>query len=63
MLKQIKLLKEIYKSLAGAQKRCAFENAMAKGEFARGDKARLYAYTVVIEGDTWRVARNVRVAS
>lgn len=60
MLKQVKLLKETYKSLEGAQKRCAFENALARGESARGDKAKHYVYTIVTEGGAWRVARNVR---
>lgn len=60
MLKQVKLLREIYKSLAGAQKRCGFENGAAKGEFDRGDSAKHYRYTVVAEGDHWRVARNVQ---
>jgi len=36
----------------------AFENAMARGEFERGDKAKFYRYTVVKgEGETYRVAR------
>lgn len=56
-MKQIKLLREQYKTWTGADKRCRFENAMAEGEFKRGDKAKLYRYTVVKEGDTYRVAR------
>jgi len=60
MLRKVKTLKEIYKTLAGAQKRCGFENGIAKGEFNRGDKARHYVYTVEKEGDAWRVVRNVR---
>jgi hypothetical protein len=57
---EMKLLKEVYKTYEGARKRAAFENAMAKGEFARGDKAKLYSYRVVDEGTTWRVARTVK---
>jgi len=59
-MKQVKLLKEVYKTWEGANKRCGFENAMAKGEFERGDKAKYYRYTIVAgEDDTWRVARCV----
>jgi hypothetical protein len=63
-----KLLKTVYKTFEGARKRAAFENAMAPGEFARGDKAKLYHYTVVpFESiglgfkatTTYRVAREV----
>lgn len=54
-----KLLKEKYKTHEGAEKRCRFENALAKGEFERGDKARHYAYSVVLESDgAWRVQRS-----
>lgn len=58
-MKAVKVLREKYKTWEGASKRCAFERAMAKGEFERGDKARIYAYTVVKEGDIYRVARCV----
>lgn len=55
----VKLLKEKYKTREGAEKRCRFENALAKGEFKRGDKARHYAYSVVLESDgAWRVQRS-----
>jgi hypothetical protein len=33
-----KLLREKYKTYEGARKRCAFENGIAPGEYARGDK-------------------------
>jgi hypothetical protein len=59
-MRQVKLLKEIYKTFQGARKRCAFEDAMAKSEFERGDKARLYIHTIAKGDDeTWRVTRNV----
>jgi hypothetical protein len=49
---------KVFKTYEGARKRAAFENAMAKGEFQRGDKAKLYSYRVVDEGNnTWRVVR------
>jgi hypothetical protein len=57
MMKQVKLLRETYKTWDGAHKRCTFENALAKGEFERGDKAKFYCYTIVKEGETYRVAR------
>ena len=56
-MRQVKLLKEVYKTWEGANKRCGFENAMAKGEFERGDKAKHYRYTIVKEGEMYRVAR------
>ena len=60
----MKLLKEKYKTWEGAHRRCAFENALAKGEFNRGNKAKLYRYTLECEKDengveTYRVARHV----
>jgi hypothetical protein len=58
-MRQIKLLKEVYKTSEGARKRCGFENGVARGEFEKGYKAKLYFYTVVSEGDHWRVARNL----
>jgi len=55
-----KLLKECYKTRAGAEKRCRFENAVAKGEFERGDKARHYRYSIVTDREgLWRVQRDV----
>jgi hypothetical protein len=55
----MKLLKEKYKTYDGALKRAAFENAMAPGEFKRGDKARVYRYVVVSDpaGEGYRVER------
>lgn len=56
----MKLLRERYKTRDGAMRRCGFENAMAKGEYDRGDKARLYVYRVVPDPtvpDVWRVQR------
>lgn len=63
-MKQIKLLRETYKTHEGARKRAGFENAMARGEFERGDKARLYAYTIVAGNapNTYRVARCIQEA-
>lgn len=56
----MKLLREKYKTYEGALKRCGFENSMARGEFSRGYKARLYRYTLVRDdAGLWRVARNV----
>jgi hypothetical protein len=58
---RMKLLKEVYKTYEGARKRCAFENAMARGEFNRGDKARFYHYKIVADPDStsaWRVQRD-----
>ena len=59
---------KLYKTYEGARKRAAFENAMAKGEFQRGDKATLYHYEIVEEsnianrerGFSWRVVRTVK---
>ena len=58
-----KLLREKYKTYEGAQKRTAFENAIAKSEYEHGHKARLYRYTIVRENDDvgndqYRVQRN-----
>jgi hypothetical protein len=52
-----KLLSEKYRTLEGARKRAALENGLAPGEFARGYKAKLYRYTVVTEGDFYRIQR------
>jgi len=58
-----KLLRERYTTLQGATKRAAFENAVAPGEYARGEKARVYAYRVT-QDDTgaWRVERHAHKA-
>lgn len=56
----MKLLKEKYKTLDGAQKRAAFENAMALGEYIWGRKARRYSYSVVMEVDGFRVQRTAK---
>jgi hypothetical protein len=58
----MKLLREKYKTYEGAAKRARFENGLARSEFNRGYKARVYRYTVVAEedstqGQTWRVQR------
>ena len=52
-----KLLKETYKTYEGARKRAAFENGLAKSEYERGYKAKHYSYTVVTQGEIWRVQR------
>ncbi len=57
----VKFLKEKYKTLDGAYKRCAFENSLARSEFERGYKAKLYRYTVEPDlegGKGFRVARH-----
>jgi hypothetical protein len=54
-----KLLGTKYKTYEGARKRAAFEIAMAKGEYERDDKARLYHYTVTVDQDrNYRVERH-----
>lgn len=54
----MRLLKERYKTILGARNRAAFENAMALGEFRRGDKARIYSYaTVKDKTGAYRVER------
>ena len=57
---QMKLLREKYKTSAGALKRAAFENALAKSEFERGNKAKHYRYNTVLVDGSWRVARSER---
>jgi hypothetical protein len=57
----MKLLREKYKTLEGATKRAAFENAVAPGEFARGEKSKLYTYRVALVGEAWRVERRVAI--
>ena len=55
----MKLLSAKYKTVEGARKRCAFENALARGEYQRGDKAKIYHYTVVQDDNSmYRVARD-----
>jgi hypothetical protein len=53
-----KLLSAKYKTREGAGKRCRFENAIAKSEFDRGDKAKHYRYMIEYDGEFWRVARH-----
>ena len=53
----MKLLKEKYKTVAGAIKRAAFENGVAKSEFEHGYKARLYWYRAEAHDGAFRVAR------
>jgi len=53
----MKLLREKYKTAEGAGKRAAFENGLARGEYSRGDKARVYFYSVVVEDGCYRVKR------
>jgi hypothetical protein len=54
----MKLLREKYKTWEGARKRCAFENGLARGEYQRGDKAKIYRYTVVEHEGAYRVQRD-----
>jgi hypothetical protein len=55
---QIKLLRERYKTAEGARQRAVFENAIALGEFQRGQKARHYRYqTITDAAGFYRVAR------
>ena len=53
----MKLLREKYKTAEGAYKRARFESSVAPGEFARGEKARLYRYSVIEQDGHYRVAR------
>jgi len=53
----MKLLREHYKTEDGARKRAAFENGIARSEWERGYKARMYHYTVIFEDDCYRVRR------
>jgi len=58
-----KLLRERYRTLQGAAKRAAFENAVAPGEYARGEKARVYSYRVIQDqAGAWRVERHAQKA-
>ena len=57
-----KLLKEKYKTAEGAYKRARFENGLARGEFLRGDKARIYHYRAIPDDyhpGIYRVERTV----
>ena len=58
----MKILKEKYKTLEGANKRARLENALAPGEYSRGDKAKLYRYSVLEYEEHYRVARFVDTA-
>jgi len=58
-----KLLKEKYKTYEGARKRAAFENGVARGEYERGYKAKHYHYSIVQEGELYRVSRTIRTLS
>lgn len=60
------LLKAAFKTHEGACKRAAFENAMARSAFARGDTKRLYRFRVVEadpamreQGFSWRIERRL----
>lgn len=55
----MKLLATQYKTFDGASRRAQFENAMARSDFARGRKAKLYRYRVVRLGHApdYRVER------
>ncbi len=58
----MKQRKQLYKTWEGAHKRCQFENAIAEGEFKRGDKAEHYKYVIVAgENGTYRVNREDKV--
>jgi hypothetical protein len=65
LLRQVKVLKERYKTHDGANKRCGFENGVAESEFKNGYKAKHYRYRVISDddGQLWRVARFVEVQS
>ena len=53
----MRLLREKYRTFSGAAKRAASERALAPGEYARGDKARIYNYRVVQHEGCYRVER------
>ncbi len=60
----MRYLKEKYKTYDGADKRCRFENGVAKFEFEQGYKFKHYHYTVQTDDNGFfRVARNVRWAA
>jgi hypothetical protein len=53
----MKLLSQRYKTYDGASKRAGFENGLARFEYERGYKARLYHYSIVLEDGAYRVKR------
>lgn len=53
----MKLFKEKYKTRDGAAKRLAFERSMNPGEFARGDVASLYVFSIEQVDGLYRVAK------
>ena len=53
----MKYLREKYKTVEGARKRCAFENGVALSEFRSGRKARWYKYRTEQHDGFYRVAR------
>lgn len=53
----MKLLKEVYKTREGAEKRARFENGLAAFEHRQGYKAKHYRYVVVEHEGAWRVQR------
>ena len=58
-----KVLRERYKTYDGADRRMRFENGIARHEYERGYKARLYKYTVTKDADgSWRVVRELNKA-
>ena len=52
-----KLLREIYKTREGAEKRARFENGIAVFEHRHGYKAGLYHYVAIEHEGNWRVQR------
>jgi hypothetical protein len=54
----MKLLREKYKTVEGARKRMAFENGIAKGEYMRGYKRKIYRYSVIEHDGSYRVQRD-----
>ena len=54
----MKLLAAKYKTWEGAHKRAALENGLARGEYARGEKMRIYRYGVVEKDGAYRVQRD-----
>ncbi len=51
------LIKGHYKTYDGAARRAGFENGLARHEFERGYKAKVYRYTVVSVDGMYRVER------
>jgi hypothetical protein len=52
----MKLLREKYKTPEGAYKRARFENGIADGEYRRGEKRRIYRYSMIEKDGLYRVA-------